>query len=137
MRLITDDALAIVTIFQEASGEPMEGKIAVGEVIRNRAALRYQSDGTIAGTVLRPFQFSGWNSTRDPNISALRIRSVQMDDGAWLIKECAEAWVWSRDSHLVDAAVLYLNPAAVANLPAWADPKKLITKIGHHEFYAG
>ena len=137
MRLISDAALAVVTIFQEAAGEPLEGKIAVGEVIRNRAALHYQSDGTIAGTVLHAFAFSGWNSTKDPNISGLRIRSVQMDDGHAILKECADAWEQSRDSHLVKGAVLYLNPAAVAVKPAWADPAKFITKVGRHEFYAG
>ena len=31
MRLISDDSLGIVTVFQEAEGEPYEGKVAVAE----------------------------------------------------------------------------------------------------------
>ena len=133
MRLVSDDALAVITIFQEAAGESLEGKIAVAEVIRNRMATRYQSDGTVAGTVLRPFAFSGWNSTRDPNIAALRIRSVQVDSAA--TNDCAIAWHQSLGSHTVKGAVLYVNPAGVAVRPNWADPAKLLAVVGQHEFY--
>src|SRR5690242_9293677 len=76
MRLISDTALAAVTIWQEARGEAYAGKLAVAEVIRNRIKERYASDGTVAGTVIRPKQFSGWNSS-DSN----RIPSLQIDDG--------------------------------------------------------
>ena len=59
-RLIPEDKLAILTIAQEALAEPFEGKLAVAEVIRNRMKQRYMSDGTVEGTVLRAWQFSGW-----------------------------------------------------------------------------
>jgi len=111
VRLISDDALAAVTIYQEAAGESFEGKVAVAEVIRNRMAFRYQSDGTVAGTVLHPFAFSGWNSTSNQNIAALRIRSVQVDSAA--SNDCAVAWQTSIDSQTVKGAVLYYNPAVI------------------------
>ena len=61
MKLFDDDALAIATIWQEAEGEPYDAKVAVGEVIRERMRRKYNSDGTIAGTVGRRFQFSAFN----------------------------------------------------------------------------
>lgn len=52
----SDEALAALTVYLEARGESFAGKLAVAAVIRNRMERRYQSDGTIAGTVLRPRQ---------------------------------------------------------------------------------
>jgi hypothetical protein len=57
---MTDDDLLATCIADEAGGEPYEGKVAVAIVLLNRMALRYQSDGTAPGTVLRKDQFSGF-----------------------------------------------------------------------------
>jgi len=51
------------TIEAEASGEPFEGKIAVGSVIANRVASgSYGGSGGIKGVILKKGQFSPWNS---------------------------------------------------------------------------
>src|SRR5574337_170238 len=84
MRLVSDDALAIVTIYQEAAGEPYAGKLAVAEVIRARMRRCYASDGTVAGTVLRAWQFSGWNT----DAGAVRIMSLQIDTNDPVVQEC-------------------------------------------------
>ncbi len=133
MRVISDDVLAGITIKQEADGESMAVKVAIGEVIRNRMAARYQSDGTVAGTVLHPFAFSGWNSTRDPNIAALRIRTVQVDSAD--LNDCSVAWNQSATSGTVPGAVLYFVPGSVRVPPAWADPAKLVAVLGAQRFY--
>lgn len=49
--VISPDALGICTLWQEARGEPYQGKVAVGEVIRERMRRRYASDGTVAGAL--------------------------------------------------------------------------------------
>ena len=90
MLLIPDDIFAIVTIWQEARGEIHIGKVAVGEVIRNRMKMRYHSDGTAAGTVLQPRQFSGWN---EGNYN--RIISVKQDAQDPAMMDCARAWLES------------------------------------------
>lgn len=133
MRLISDDTLAIVTIWQEARGEAHAGKVAVGEVIRERARRVYMSDGTIAGTVLRPSQFSGWGN-RDPN----RVPSVRIDDSDPVVIDCARAWVESETSATVPGAVIYFNatfadPAFVLHVRRTC---VLVATIGAHEFYA-
>jgi spore germination cell wall hydrolase CwlJ-like protein len=130
MRLIPDDTWAILTIWIEARGEPFEGKLAVAEVIRNRTARHYNSNGTVAGTVLQPYQFSGWN-TKDPN----RISAAQLDDADLSLAECRRAWAQAQTgSDIAKGAVLYFNPRVVGR-PSWADISKRVAIIGHHEFF--
>lgn len=86
MRLISEEALAVTTIHQEAAGESYLGKLAVAEVIRNRMNKRYASDGTVTDTVLRPKQFSGWNTS-----DAGRIRNARIDSDDPIVKDCIRA----------------------------------------------
>src|SRR5690348_12849164 len=128
--LISPDALAVVTIWQEARGESYMGKVSVGEVIRNRMGRLYSSDGTVAGTVLKPWQFSGWESG-DPN----RIKSLLIRNEDPIVKECMDAWEQSKITTHVKGAVLYCNLAAVAVRPSWARDDKRVTAIGNHTFF--
>lgn len=140
MRVIPDNALAVVTIYQEAQGEPFDGKVAVAEVIRNRMRKKYASDGTVAGTVLRPLQFSGWNAKdqHDP-LNRARSRSLQIDDSDPIVADCVRAWVMAvhGGSDTVKGAVLYYNPAGVNGTPEWALPDSAIevARIGRHVFF--
>jgi spore germination cell wall hydrolase CwlJ-like protein len=131
VRLISDDALAIVTIMQEAAGEPYEGMVGVGEVIRRRAERHFQSDGTVAGTVLRSYAFSGWNSKPD----FLRIRTVQLEDVDDRVPEAARAWRESAVSSVVPDAVYYCNLGVLEEPPAWARPANFVRQVGNHSFY--
>jgi spore germination cell wall hydrolase CwlJ-like protein len=131
MRLISDDTLAIMTIWQEARGESDEGKLAVAEVVWNRMQKRYSSDGTVAGTVLRAWQFSGYN-TGDPN----RIPSFRLDDADSIVHACRNAWELAKaGSKTVADAVLYLNPRIVAKIPAWVSRSRKVATVGQHDFY--
>lgn len=131
-RIISDDEWAIMTIAQEAAGESYDGKVAVAEVIRNRTAQRYASDGTVAGTVLRTMQFSGWNAG-DPG----RIRNAKIDDTDPVIVDCARAWRAAKaGSNTVRGAVLYYNPSIIRT-PKWARPEHAtqVAEIGGHVFF--
>lgn len=130
MRVISDSSLAAITIWQEARGESFEGKVAVGEVIRTRIRRKVFSDGTVAGTVLWPYQFSGFN-TKDPN----RIASFKLDDSDPQYQACLRAWEFSRDSNLTLGATHYCNLEIVNPRPIWATPEALTCVIGHHSFY--
>lgn len=138
MRLISDDALATITIWQESRSEPYEGKVGVGEVIRNRMKFgKYMSDGTVVGTVLKAKQFSGWNDT-DPN----RIKSVRIDDTDPIVTECLKAWRESETSNRVKGALYYMNVELVKSWNRGELPKWWFTdacaegevKIGDHTF---
>ena len=131
MRLISEDALAIVTIFQEAEGESYQGKVAVGEVIRNRMRLKLMSDGTVSGTVLRAYQFSGWNTAAQN-----RVRSVRIDDDKnSIVKDCITAWAESKTSDLTKGATHYVNLKIAS--PTWAKVFTMTAKIGDHSFFVG
>lgn len=124
--VIDAEVLAALTIWMEARGEKQEGKIAVGEVIRNRMK---QGNNTAAEIVLAPSQFSCWN-TKDPN--RIQAMSLEKDDPKYI--ECLDAWRRSASTSLTKGANHYFNPAVVAR-PTWADPKKRVATIGSHEFY--
>ncbi len=47
-------------VIDEAGNQSDEGKAAVAQVIKNRIACRFRSDGTVKGTVLARDQFSGF-----------------------------------------------------------------------------
>lgn len=131
MRIITDSALGYMAVWAEAEGEPYEGKLAVAEVIRRRARFKYQSDGTIAGTIARRYQFSFMN---DDN--ARLIKALQLDADDPVVLECIRAWNatgLATYSSTVLGAVLYCNLKIVQ--PDWATPDKLIKTIGSHSFY--
>ena len=133
MRLVPDDIWAVMTIWQEARSESMEGKIAVGHVIRNRMRRRYNSDGTVAGTVLRPYQFSGWNVS-----DANRIPSARINDDDPLVRDCQEAWRRSAtENGGAGDAVLYCNLDILPRRPQWAILANEVAKIGRHTFYLG
>jgi N-acetylmuramoyl-L-alanine amidase len=121
-----------MTIWQEARGESYEGKVAVAEVIRNRMVHKYSSDGTVEGTVLRPWQFSGWNTDDLGN----RIPSARIELEAAAVEDCAQAWHAAlAGSNLTKGALLYLNPGAVKKLPGWLAESTFLVKIGEHDFY--
>lgn len=137
MRLISEEALAIITIHQEAAGESYLGKLAVAEVIRNRMNKRYASDGTVTDTVLRPKQFSGWNTS-----DAGRIRNARIDSDNPVVKDCIRAWHEAQaGSNTVHGAVLYYAPATLKKLgwpePDWALPDSAdeVAVVGGHHFF--
>jgi N-acetylmuramoyl-L-alanine amidase len=65
-----------LTIYGEARGEPIEGQVAVGSVIRNRTD-RLTTYSTVC---LKPKQFSCWNSD-DVNYSILTDMADKMING--------------------------------------------------------
>lgn len=128
MRIVSDDAWGYMTVWQEARGEPFDGKVGVSEVIQRRARNRFMSDGSIAGTVLRPYQFSGWN-TKDPN----RIPVAKLTDNDLIVMDCIRAWeVAKGGSNLTGDAMHYYNKR-LAN-PRWARGAVVTAEIGNHTF---
>lgn len=128
MRVVSDDKWAIMTIAGEALGEPLTGKIAVAEVIRNRMKRGYASDGTVIGTVLRAKQFSMWDDRA-------RILAAKLDDEHPMVQDCIKAWELSAESNVVHGAVLYhtiqIDP------PYWTRGERVhnVATIKNHTFY--
>lgn len=134
-RLIPDETLAIITIWGEAEGEPFAGKLGVAEVIRNRRDRKFLSDGSVAGTIAKSYQFSLWNDDSMNNRRLTAALRLNTDDA--VVEDCRRAWLMALGgSQSVSGALLYLNPHAVMKLPSWAMAAKQVIEIGNHIFYA-
>lgn len=128
-RLIPDDVWGILCIFAEARGEPYEGQVAVGNVIRNRMAKKFFSDGTVVGTVTQSKQFSWMNDADRQRMLVLAARwenpQIQTASKAWFESEYTK--------HVADALLYHADYVA----PYWAKAHgiELVVRIGRHLFY--
>jgi spore germination cell wall hydrolase CwlJ-like protein len=119
IRLVPDWKWAVMTIMQEAQGEPYSTKLAVAEVIIRRTKMKYNSDGTVAGTVLWPMQFSGWNAKDDTPKYRERVECAKVMEDDPVVMECIKAWKEAENgSNTTGRATLYYNPS-ISN-PPWA-----------------
>ncbi len=120
--------LLAIAIWREARGEPNEGKIAVGEVIRNRVDDSRWPD-TWEDVILQPWQFSAFNKG-DPNATKFPDPTTR----AWLDCYAAACSVYE-----IGPEKGYANGAnhycAVSVHPSWARTDKLVAQIGRHKFY--
>ena len=128
-QVIPDAIWGALCIFAEARGEPYEGQIAVGNVIRHRTSRRHFSQGTVVSTVTAPWQFS-WMNTDDRQRT--RVLSVERSDPAWL--SAAAAWAESEQREEVGAALWYHADYVT---PSWsrANGMRFVRRIGRHLFY--
>lgn len=147
-----DDATLLgLCIWSEAAGEPPAGRQAIAQVVMNRMRDRYESDGTIAGTVLYPNQFSGfwfdfvggkytrvcW-TRQDAAARAQTLLLRAEHQAVWdLCIDTAEGVLDGSvpPSPALDQALLYLNPSVLTRLPTWANASSEVAAIGHHVFY--
>lgn len=150
--MIDADALALCA-FEEANLEPDDGVAAVVRVVLNRAAKRYQSDGTIQGTIFHPLAFS-WTQfdridghyvkvARTSHDIAARaddlLRAARAYNCHW--RRCADiaervqarAYVGPLYGRITDDVLLYDNLTLAR--PPWATPDKLAVEIGRHSFF--
>ena len=124
---LSDDTLAALTVYLEARGESFAGKLAVAAVIRNRMKRKYHSDGTVKGTVLRPWQFQPWNRKKP--------HQVRFDLNESHMRDSMLAWKMVQDGrNVVKGAVLFYAPRLVRS-PRWALQGHMVASIGGHEFY--
>lgn len=144
------------TIFLEAEGEPWEGLLGVGWVIRRRALdWRLGWHGAILGPDqrayddTRPFEpFSCFGDTyRGRAAARLSAATAQATEASW---KAAAAALWELLPDPVGGAAFYLNVEVTrrirgGTLPAWAaDPQNAATVnqakvravIGRHTFMA-
>lgn len=152
---MTDADLIALCAFQEANLEPDDGLAAVVQVILNRIAARYQSDGTVAGTILHgngtAFSWAAFamvdgvyeRVANGPGQIEARVAMLLAQSKAYKepwaraarIAELVQGKYWQGPAfaQITPDVVLYLNPAL--SHAAWATPDKLVTRIGHHAFY--
>lgn len=127
--MIPDDVWGILCVFAESRGEPYEGQVAVGNVIRNRMAKRFFSDGSVCSTVTFRKQFSWMN---DQDQQRTRVLAARWEEAA--MSTAARAWFESEHTNHVKDALLY-HADYVAPYWSKAHGIELVVRIGRHLFY--
>lgn len=131
-----------LTIFGEARGEPIQGQIAVGCVIRNRVNKRKKTYQEIC---LAPLQFSCWNKD-DPNRPVLEewaqklifgeeIKQAFLNQAIWIAQGIVNERIIdnTRNSDHYLTNELYAQKLASPSAH-WAKNLNMKTIIGRHTF---
>ena len=118
------DCLAKAVYF-EARGEPLEGQLAVAQVVMNRAASgRYP--GTLCEVVTQPWQFSFIDKGRFP--------TPDFSSPSWRKAVAVARIAQARLAGALPANVLWYHATYVS--PSWGKRLQRTTQIGLHIFYS-
>lgn len=136
---LSAEQIVSLTIFGEGRGEPLEGKAAIGCVIRNRVRTSYRGD-TYHEVCLAPLQFSCWN-TNDPNRPLLlRLaqqiaegRGAEITDPVW--RETAYVARGIVTDQILDRVGSARHYHAVGAMPDWSRHQLPIAQFHRHVFY--
>lgn len=124
-----DLTLLALCVFGEARGESQAGRNAIAHVVLNRWKIGGWFGTGIAGVILKPFQFSCFN-TKDPNYK------LMLNPGnvpGW--KESAEAAIAAYFGYSADptGGATYYHATRIT--PSWASSMTRTKTIGSHRFY--
>ena len=147
INLLSSKMVLALTLWAEARGEPIEGQIAVGCVIRNRLKNPEQfraSEATYPAICLAPKQFSCWiPNGGEANHDSLMRLARKLVNGASItdvhLKQClwvAEGIVGNVILDNTGGSTHYYAPAAMipaGRIPKWA-MNKASTPIGSQRF---
>lgn len=135
------DVLAL-TIYGEARGESVEGKIAVGNVVRNR--LKTHRWGlTYERVCLAPMQFSCWTPKGGAkNADSLQALARAIMAGAMPSDPVLAECYWIAGGMSSGAAQDNVHGATFyfvtrSPIPSWAVGHLPVCVIGQHSFFAG
>lgn len=148
---LEDWQLMGLCIEREASGEPYEGRVAVGTVIMERVTHRKWDGDTIHEVILIPWQFS-WTMSEAGLDYYNKSVIIAMDWDSYYqnkkdLADCANiakgmlAGITPKDAELAKwHCCQYLNPNAsiqsAATKAKWLKSgMKLIKTIAHHQFF--
>ena len=122
--LVSSFFWASLCVYKEARSEPIEGQIAVVQVIMNRAIKRRQS---VKEVITADEQFSWYNGHKEPPIYNYTAFMEAM-------KAVGMAMLQRLGGNTLHGANLYYNPKK--SDPYWAhlERVKLIANIGNHRF---
>jgi N-acetylmuramoyl-L-alanine amidase len=141
---ISSYEIVALTIYGEGRGEPIEGQIAIGCIIRNRVHEATISKG-YKDICLAPLQFSCWNEN-DPNRKLLESIVTKMQGGFLstdnttdpVLRQCiyvSKGIVdWDIMSNIGSSTNYMTKQLYNANPPVWARELKVSSTIGKHVF---
>lgn len=123
--------LLALCLWREARGEPIEGKVAVADVILTRAADPRWPD-SVAGVITQRYQFSAFNRT-DPNVT--KFPDPGGDPLEWAaFVECASVAATALANGPSGSADHY-HATSMEREPEWSFKMRRVGEIGGHVFY--
>ncbi len=138
---LSDLEALFLTIYGEGRGEPVEGQIAIGNVIKNRLS-RAPLNTTYKDICLADKQFSCWNEN-DPNYPLLIELGTILIHGDSpkdiVLRQCVCVARGIKDDEILDnthGALNYMTTQLFHSnkRPAWAINAKVVKPIGNHSF---
>lgn len=137
-----------LTLYGEGRSEPIEGRIAIANVIRNRVrAQRLRWGLTMKAVCLKAWQFSCWLPQGGQDNYETVIAAAQLllrgERGGPLLTEClwiADGLIASAFLDSVKGSTHYYNPAAMkpaGRVPDWAVGLTPVATKGSHLFFEG
>lgn len=142
---LTGPEVLALTLFGEARSERVEGKVAVGCVVRNRVAARRFGGDNYKSVCLAPWQFSCWKREGGPEnyeavLKAARLIHARKPLGSAL-RECLWVSEGVLQQHAMDitrASTHYMTSALwESKPPKWAIGQTPAIRIGGHVFFNG
>jgi spore germination cell wall hydrolase CwlJ-like protein len=124
-----DIDIAARTVWGEARGEPLDGKLAVAWVIRNRAEKGGWFGEGLAGVSMKPWQFSVWNKN---DVNREKLLELKKDSRGY---QQALAVV-ARSLVTPDDPTHGANHYHTKDIfPHWAEDADAVLNVGNHLFY--
>jgi spore germination cell wall hydrolase CwlJ-like protein len=136
---MTEQEALTLTIWGEARGEPIEGKIGVANVMRNRLLTKYRGATSYVEVCTARAQFSAWTEeakqmqdeaevlTGDPQMKN------HPDPVLRLCWEIARATINNLLADNTRGATHYY--ATSISAPIWAQGQPLLASLGAHRFF--
>lgn len=130
---LSPDELLARIIWGEARGESVEGQIAVGCVVRNRAHNPLWWGDGYKTVMLKPYQFSCLN-VNDPNYEKVKNLDIRSDPVARQCLYIARGIITRMILDNVNGANHFLNYQYIEHT-SWTKRKTPVRIIGNHWFY--
>jgi len=131
---LRDFKLLAICIWGEARGEPIEGKIAVGNVVRNRVNANTWYGKDYKEVILKAKQFSCFNAD-DPNFEKCLYWAKNPADHDTALLECKWVAIGIIYDYLLDNTIGATHYHQVGHNPWWREGMKETVRIGNHIFY--
>lgn len=134
---MTAEMVVALTLWGEARGEPMEGKLAVASVIYNRAVAASRRDDldrteALRQVCLKPKQFSCWKDGDLLCVAPGTQLHIPACESSW--SECSIiARMMVEGDFIPSTPATHYHTHAVA--PSWSANMVCVAEIGHHRFF--
>lgn len=126
-----------LTIFGEARGEPIEGKIGVAMVMRNRVKEAYRGATTYVDVCTAHAQFSAWTEeVEQMKAAAIELEGTHLDPTLTLCMQIAAATIAGLLCDNTNNSNHYLTHAlySAADAPSWSKNTRVLATLGAHVF---